>query len=94
MEKKPTMFRGTSYTHCHKSAASYHVVIPKCKDVGEMTNDNPVNVRELLNIMSGHVLLSKLETIQKIFSSIMADEYSNITNKQQFSFFICTVDNN
>ena len=46
MEKKPTMFRGTSYTHCHKSAASYHVVIPKCKDVGEMTNDNPVNVRE------------------------------------------------
>ena len=24
----------------------------------------------------------------------MADEYSNITNKQQFSFCICTVDNN
>ena len=109
----------------------HHVVIPKCKDVGEMTNDNLVNVREkerkylldvirclrylarqgialqgnenndnftqlmmllgtkeesivahldgtigtkythqdihnqLLNIMSRHVLLSKLETIRK-----------------------------
>ena len=31
-------------TYCHKSAASYRVVIRKCKNVGEMTNDNLVNV--------------------------------------------------
>ena len=42
--------------HCHKSAALYHVVILKCKDVGEMTNDNLVNVSEkerkyLLNVI-------------------------------------------
>ena len=50
---------------------------------------------ELLNIMSRHVLLSKLETIRKnVFSSIMADQYTDITNKEQFSFCICTVDDN
>ena len=31
-------------TYCHKSAAVYHVVILKCKDVEEMTNGNLVNV--------------------------------------------------
>ena len=30
--------------YCHKNASSYHVVILKCKDVGEMTNDSLVNV--------------------------------------------------
>ena len=45
------------------------------------------------NIMSRHVLLSKLGTIRKnVFFSIMADEY--ITKKEQFSFCICTVDDN
>ena len=29
-----------------KHPASYHVVIPKRKDVGEITNDYLVNVRE------------------------------------------------
>ena len=50
---------------------------------------------KLLNIMSRHVLLSKLETIRKnVFFSIIADEYTDITNKEQFSFCIRTVDNN
>ena len=45
--------------------------------------------------MSRHVLLSKLETIRKnVFFSIMADEYTDITNKEQFSFCIRTVDDN
>ena len=129
-KKAPQCFEEHQYTHCHKSAASYHVAIPKCKDVGEMTNNNLVNLREkgskysldvircllyqgialqgnenndnftalmmllgtkfesriahldgtignkythhdiqneLLNIMSRHVLLSKLETIRKIY---------------------------
>ena len=50
---------------------------------------------ELLNIMSHHVLLSKLETICKnVFFSIMAKEYTDITNKEQFSFCIRTADDN
>ena len=32
--------------HCHKNAASYHLVISKCRHVAEMTNDNLVNIRE------------------------------------------------
>ena len=48
------------------------------------THDDIQN--ELLNIMSRHVLLSKLETVRKnVFLSIMADEYTDITNKEQFS---------
>ena len=50
---------------------------------------------ELLNIISRHVLLSKLETIRKnIFFTIMTDDYTDITNKEQFSFCIRTVDDN
>ena len=50
---------------------------------------------ELLNIMSRHVLLSKLETIRKnIFFTIMTDDYTDITKKEQFSFCIRTVDDN
>ena len=50
---------------------------------------------ELLNIISRHVLLSKLETIRKnIFFTIMTDDYTDITNKEQFSFCIGTVDDN
>ena len=160
-KKAPPHFEERQETHCHKNTALHHVVIPKCKDVGEMTNDNLVNVREkerkylldvirclrylarqgialqgnenndnftqlmmllgtkeesivahldgtigtkythqyihnqLLNIMSRHVLLSKLETIRKnVFFSIMADEYTDITKKEQFSFCIRTVDDN
>ena len=45
--------------------------------------------------MSRHVLLSKLETIRKsVFFSIIVDEYTNITNKEQFPFRIYTVDDN
>ena len=48
---------------------------------------------ESLNIMSRHVLLSQLETICKKFHfSIMADEYTYITNKKQFSICIHIVD--
>ena len=36
-------FEEHQQTHCNKFAASYHVVVQKCK---EMTNDNLVNVRE------------------------------------------------
>ena len=40
---------------------------------------------ELLNIMSRHVLLSKLKTIRKnVFFSIKVDEYTNITNNKKF----------
>ena len=49
---------------------------------------------ELLNITSRLILLSKLETIHNFSFSIMADEYTDITNKEQFSFFIRTVDDN
>ena len=50
---------------------------------------------ELWNIMSRQVLLSKLETIRKnVFFSIMADEYPDITNKEQFFFCIRTIDDN
>ena len=45
-KKARQCFQEHQQTHCHKSAASYHVVIPKSKDVGEMTNDNLVNVCE------------------------------------------------
>ena len=45
-KKAPRCFREHQQKHCYKSAASYHVAIPKCKYVGEMTNDNLVNVRE------------------------------------------------
>ena len=50
---------------------------------------------ELLNIMSRHILLSKLETIRKnIFFSIIADEYTDNTHEEEFSFCIRTVDDN
>ena len=40
-----------------------------------------------LNIMSRHVLLSKLGTIRKnVFFLIMVDEYTDITKKEQFPF--------
>ena len=45
-KKAPQCFVEHQQTHCHKSAASYHVVIPKYKDLGEMTNDKIVNVCE------------------------------------------------
>ena len=41
---KGLCFEEHQQTQCHKSAASYHIVILKCKDIGEMTNDNLVNV--------------------------------------------------
>ena len=44
-KKAPQCFEEHKQIHCHKGAFSYHVDILKCKDVGEMTNDNPVNVR-------------------------------------------------
>ena len=44
-KKAPQCFEEHKQTNFHKGAASYHVVILKCKDIGEMTNDNPVNVR-------------------------------------------------
>ena len=45
--------------------------------------------------MSSHILLSKLEAIRKNnFFAIMADEYTNITIKEQVSFCIRTVDDN
>ena len=55
-KKAPQCFEEHQKIHCHKSAALYHVVILKCKDVGEMTNDNLVNVSEkerkyLLNVI-------------------------------------------
>ena len=49
---------------------------------------------ELLNIIPCLILFSKLETISKFFFSIMADEYTDITIKEQFSFCILTVDDN
>ena len=45
-KKAPQCFAEHQQTYCHKSPASNHVVIPKCKDLGEMTNNNPVNVCE------------------------------------------------
>ena len=158
-KKAPKCFEEHHQTRCHKSAATYHVVIPKCKDVGEMTNHTLVESRkrerkylldvirclrylarqgvalqgnnsndnftqlmfllgtkdenitahlnrasgnkythhdiqnELLDIMARHVILSKLDDIRKnIFFSIMADEYTDISNKEQFSFCTRTVD--
>ena len=39
-------FEEHQQTICHKSAASYHVVLPQWKDVGETTNENLINIRE------------------------------------------------
>ena len=49
---------------------------------------------ELLNIMSCHFLLSKLKKIRENvgFFLIMADQYTDIANKEQFPFCILTVD--
>ena len=45
--KKATQrFEEHQQLHCHESAASYHVLIPNCKDIGEMTRDNLVNEHE------------------------------------------------
>ena len=44
--KAPQCFKEHQQINCHKSEASYHVVITKCKDVGQMTNGNLVSVRE------------------------------------------------
>ena len=38
-------FKEHQQTHCHRSAALHFVVIPECKDVGEMTKDKLFNVR-------------------------------------------------
>ena len=49
---------------------------------------------ELLNIMSCHFLLSKLKKIRENvgFFLIMADQYTDIANKEQFPFCVLTVD--
>ena len=41
-KKAPQCFEEHQQTHYHKSAAWYHVVIPTCKDIGEMTNEDLV----------------------------------------------------
>ena len=45
-KKAPQCFDERQQTHCHKSAASYHVVIPKFEDVGATTKDNLINARQ------------------------------------------------
>ena len=41
-QKAPQCFEEHQQTHYHKSATSYHVVIPTCKDIGEMINEDLV----------------------------------------------------
>ena len=44
-------FKEYLQTHCQKIAALYYVVNPECKNVGEVTNDILVNVREKKNYL-------------------------------------------
>ena len=44
-KKAPKCFEDHQASNSHKAAAAYHVVIPKCKDVEEMTNKNLVDSR-------------------------------------------------
>ena len=45
-KKAPQSFEEHQQANCYKSPVSYHVVIPKCKDVCEMTNGHLVNMSE------------------------------------------------
>ena len=49
---------------------------------------------EILDIMAAHVLRKKLSDIQeRQFYSMMADEYTDVSNLEQLSFCVRTVDN-
>ena len=158
-KKTPKCFYEHRNSSCHKAAASYHLVVPQCANVGESmdsqlvqrrqlerkyllelikclrylsqqgsplqghnNNDNFTQLQsllgkkdknimdhldgkvghkynhhdvqnELLNIMGAQVLREKLATIHDgKFFSIMADEGTDISNLEQFSFCTRTLD--
>ena len=76
-KKAPQCFDERQQTHCHKSAASYHVVIPKCEDVGATTKDNLINGRQkerkyLLDVIRClRYLLQGRELLYKKMKTIM-----------------------
>ena len=75
-KKAPQCFKEHQQTNCHKSAASNHVVIPKCKDVGDMANNNLVNMRKkerkyLLNVIRCLQYLAKKELLCKEMKTLI-----------------------
>ena len=154
-------FRGHQNSSCHKTASSYHLVVPRCADVGELMdnkltdqrqverkylldvirclrylgrqgialqghddNDNFTQLlhllgnkdssimdhiigkighkyshhdvqNELLNLMGAQVLRKKLDTVrERRFYSMMTDEGTNVSNAEQHSFCVRSVDDN
>ena len=154
-------FRGHQNSSCHKTASSYHLVVPRCADVGKLMdnkltdqrqverkylldvirclrylgrqgialqghddNDNFTQLlhllgnkdsrimdhingkighkynhhdvqNELLNLMGAQVLRKKLDTVRECrFYSMMADEGTDVSNAEQLSFCVRSVDDN
>ena len=46
-EKAPKCFYEHQNSSCHKAAASYHLVVPQCADVRELTDSQLVQWRQL-----------------------------------------------
>ena len=159
--KAPKCFQAYQDSACHKAAASYHLTISQCQDVGELmdnqrskkraterkyllkviqsllyfgrqgikqqghdesdnftqllrllsTNDENILYHlegkigykydhndvqnEILDIMAVLILQEKLKTIREcIFFSIIADEGTDMSNKEQLPFCLRSVDEN
>jgi hypothetical protein len=160
-KKAPKCFQAHQDSACHKTASAYQLIIPQCRDVGELMdsqltkrraterkyllkviqclrylgrqgialqgsdgNDNLTQLlrllgtndqnilnhldgktgykyihsdvqNEILNIMATLTLQEKLKVIQeRRFFSIIADEGTDVSNKEQLSFCLRTVDDN
>ena len=154
-------FPGHQNSSCHKTASSYHLVIPRCVDVGELMDNKLTDQRQverkhfldairclhyldrqgialqghddndnftqllhllgnkdssimdhingkighkynhhdvqnkLLNLMGAQVLGKKLDTVrERRFYSMMADEGTDVSNAEQLSFCVRSVDDN
>ena len=160
-KKAPKCFQAHQDSACHKTASAYQLIIPQCRDVGELMasqltkrraterkhllkviqclrylgrqgialqgsdgNDNLTQLlrllgtndqnilnhldgktgykyihsdvqNEILNIMATLTLQEKLKVIlERRFFSIIADEGTDVSNKEQLSFCLRTVDDN
>ena len=67
----------------HRLAMTYEVIVPQCGDVKEAQNESTTSQMELNDIAVN---------IRNNFYSIICDEYTDISNKEQLSFCIRWVD--
>ena len=81
-KKAPNCFYGYKNPLCYKTAASYHLVVPQCADVGESMDSQLVQRRQLE---------CKYLPEVTIFS-MMADEGTDKSNLEELSFCARTVD--